>query len=113
MGLSKSGNIAVYRKAEIKHGRVCMLATLGIIVSERFHPFFDNWGDAPFVSAIQSHFSATAAENFWPAFWVLAAAHEFAPEFRGRGAGGLWLRPIEVEAREARRVQRTAEQGTQ
>merc|ERR1712176_1562365 len=28
-GLSKKGNIAVYRNAELKHGRVCMLATLG------------------------------------------------------------------------------------
>merc|ERR1711941_122181 len=50
-GLSKKGNLAVFRRAELKHGRVCMLATLGIAVSEEFHPFFDNWGDASFVSA--------------------------------------------------------------
>merc|ERR1711948_73893 len=44
-GFSKNGNIAVYRNAELKHGRVCMLATLGMVVSEKFHPFFDNWGE--------------------------------------------------------------------
>merc|ERR1719159_952277 len=45
-GFSKNGNIAVYRSAELKHGRVCMLAVLGTVVTEGgFHPFFDNWGD--------------------------------------------------------------------
>merc|ERR1711879_444176 len=82
-GLSKKGNLAVFRRAELKHGRVCMLATLGIAVSEEFHPFFDNWGDASFVSAASSHFSATAKDVFWPAFWIMAAGHEFATEFNG------------------------------
>merc|ERR1712014_269373 len=82
-GLSKKGNLAVYREAELKHGRVCMLAVLGIIVTEEFHPFFDFWGDGPFVSAAASHFSATAAANFWPAFWVMAAGHEVATELSG------------------------------
>jgi len=82
-GLSKKGNLAVYRNAELKHGRVCMLAVLGIIVTEEFHPFFDFWGDGPFVSAAASHFSATAQNNFWPAFWVMAAGHEMATELNG------------------------------
>jgi len=84
-GFSKNGNIAVYRSAELKHGRVCMLAVLGMIVEEKFHPFFDYWGDGTFVSAAASHFSPTAAANFWPAFWVMTAAHEFAVEFSGMG----------------------------
>merc|ERR1712187_710104 len=67
-----------YRRAEIKHGRVCMSSTLGMLVSEKFHPIFDAWGDEPFVSAMQSHFSETATKNFWPAFWVMAAGHELA-----------------------------------
>merc|ERR1712060_1006503 len=57
----------------------------GIVVAERFHPFFDNWGDGSFVSAVQSHFSPTAAANFWPAFWVLTAAHELVVELSGSG----------------------------
>merc|ERR1712176_556802 len=84
-GLSKKGNIAVYRNAELKHGRVCMLATLGMVVSEKFHPFFDSWGEAAFTSASASHFSATAASNFWPAYWVMTAGHEIATEFAGLG----------------------------
>merc|ERR1712187_556570 len=75
-GFSK-GDLAFLRSAEIKHGRVCMLAVLGIVVSENFHPFYDAWGDGPFVSAIQSHFSPTALQQFWPAFWVNMAAHEY------------------------------------
>merc|ERR1711933_675806 len=40
-GLStKAGDdtIAFYREAELKHGRTCMLAFLGIVVGEKFHP---------------------------------------------------------------------------
>merc|ERR1712048_530174 len=31
-----------YREAEVKNGRVCMVATLGIVVQEKFHTFFPN-----------------------------------------------------------------------
>jgi len=34
------GKLLWFREAEIKHGRVSMLATLGILVAEKFHPFF-------------------------------------------------------------------------
>merc|ERR1711976_186739 len=47
-GFSKEGDIAAYRRAELKHGRVCMQAFLGIVVVENFHPLFDAWGDGPF-----------------------------------------------------------------
>merc|ERR1712014_163846 len=83
LGFSKKGNIAVFRNAELKHGRICMLAVLGQIVSEKFHPFFDAWGDGPFVSAAASHFTPTAAGNFWPAYWIMTAGHEFATELSG------------------------------
>merc|ERR1711953_252493 len=70
-----------YRRAEIKHGRVCMSSSLGMLVSEKFHPIFDAWGDGPFVSAMASHFTETAAKNFWPAFWIMTAGHELATSF--------------------------------
>merc|ERR1712157_130160 len=41
-GLStKAGDdtLNFYREAELKHGRTCMLAFLGIVVGEKFHPF--------------------------------------------------------------------------
>ncbi len=32
------------REAEVKHGRICMLASLGAIVQDVYHfPFFDKW----------------------------------------------------------------------
>merc|ERR1712048_939517 len=68
-GFSENGNIAASRRAELKHGRVCMQASLGILVAENYHPIFDNWNEGPFVSA---------SNNFWPAFWIMAAGHELA-----------------------------------
>merc|ERR1719436_1461947 len=69
-------DLAGYRRAELKHGRVCMQASLGIIVADLFHPIFDAWGDGEFVSATASHFTPTASQNFWPAFWLMTTFHE-------------------------------------
>merc|ERR1712187_1034314 len=52
-----------YRQAEIKHGRVCMSSSLGMLVADKFHPIFDNWDEGPFVSSMASHFSDTAKRN--------------------------------------------------
>jgi hypothetical protein len=43
LGLAKGlpiQEIKCYRKAEVTHGRVAMLATVGYLVAEKFHPFF-------------------------------------------------------------------------
>merc|ERR1739845_10714 len=71
-------SVAQYRRAEIKHGRVCMSSSLGMLVADKFHPIFDNWNEGPFVSSMASHFSETATKNFWPAFWIMTAGHELA-----------------------------------
>merc|ERR1719476_216844 len=34
------GKLLFYREVELKHGRVAMLASLGILVGEQFHPLF-------------------------------------------------------------------------
>ena len=43
MGFSadaSEGKLRFYREAELKHGRVAMLASLGFLVGEHFHPIF-------------------------------------------------------------------------
>ena len=44
LGLSSDktdGEMKKIREAELKHGRVCMVAALGILTGENFNPFFD------------------------------------------------------------------------
>merc|ERR1719482_1915315 len=55
------GRLLFYREVELKHGRVCMLASLGILVAEKFHPLFPEAGDVP--AYIQ--FQNTPLQNFW------------------------------------------------
>jgi light-harvesting complex I chlorophyll a/b binding protein 1 len=61
-------SLAFYREAELKHGRVAMLATLGIIVGEKFSPIL---GAAPAPAVLQFG-KATAAgpATFWGAVIV-------------------------------------------
>jgi hypothetical protein len=43
LGFSKTdaATLAKYRESELKHGRTAMLAVLGWLTQERFHPFYD------------------------------------------------------------------------
>merc|ERR1719178_259112 len=61
------GKLLFYREVELKHGRVAMLAALGIVVGEQFHPLFGGDIDAPAFVAFQQ----TPLQVFWPA--VVAA----------------------------------------
>jgi len=61
------GKLLFYREVEIKHGRVAMLASLGFLVGEQYHPLFGGNIDVPSLLAFQ----ATPLQNFWPA--VVAA----------------------------------------
>merc|ERR1711975_204703 len=65
-GLS-TGKLLFYREVELKHGRVAMLAALGLVVGEQFHPLFGGDIDVPSAFAFQQ----TPLETFWPA--VVAA----------------------------------------
>jgi len=102
-GFAKDERVLAYRRAELKHGRVCMLSGLGIIVAEKYHPIFDDWGDGPFVSAIASHFTSTAEKNFWPAFWIMAAGHELATAFvdyEGKDVGDFGFDPLNIKPKD-------------
>merc|ERR1719454_2853184 len=47
------GKVRFYREAELKHGRVAMLAALGFLVAENFHPLFGGNIDVPSYVAFQ------------------------------------------------------------
>merc|ERR1719269_488466 len=44
---ASEGKIRFYREVELKHARVAMLASLGYIVAEQFHPLFGGSVDTP------------------------------------------------------------------
>merc|ERR1719476_1310803 len=61
------GKLLFFREVELKHGRVAMLASLGFLVGEQFHPLFGGDIDVPSYLAFQQ----TPLQTFWPA--VVAA----------------------------------------
>jgi hypothetical protein len=56
-----AGKLRFYREVELKHGRICMLASLGILVAENFHPLFGGKIDVPAYVAFQQ----TPLQQFW------------------------------------------------
>merc|ERR1712203_1121793 len=56
------GKIRFYREVEIKHGRLGMLAAVGFLVGENFHPLFGGNIDVPAYLAFQQ----TPLQTFWP-----------------------------------------------
>jgi len=63
------GKLLFYREVELKHGRVAMLAALGFLVGENYHPLFGGNIDSPAIYAFQE----TPLQTFWGAV-VLALA---------------------------------------
>ncbi|CAM9595870.1 unnamed protein product, partial [Hapterophycus canaliculatus] len=64
--------IKKWREAEIKHGRVCMLAAIGILVAEvrgsyEYHPLFMG---KEFIGPAVEHFQEITAQ--FPEFWAFA-----------------------------------------
>ena len=69
---ASEGKIKFYREVELKHGRVAMLASLGFLVGEQFHPLFGGNIDVPSYIAFQE----TPLQTFWPAVIVLLSIVE-------------------------------------
>jgi len=63
-----------YREAEIKHGRLCMLASLGIFVGEKYHPFFGGALAGPAALTIQK--TPVDYQFFWWAIVVVLGVPE-------------------------------------
>merc|ERR1719221_2241874 len=66
------GKLLFYREVELKHGRVAMLASLGILVGEQFHPLFGGNIDVPSYIAFQQ----TPLQSFWSSVLVAIAIPE-------------------------------------
>jgi hypothetical protein len=64
-----------FREAELKHGRVCMLAFLGIVAGETVHPFFGGNIDLP-AAQVRQMFLETDFKAFWLAALVGLGALE-------------------------------------
>jgi len=79
------GQLMFYREAELKHGRVCMLAILGLVVGDR-HDFFPILGEGIPADKLAWEFGGPYAQetplaNFWPivvgALFVEEWRHEY------------------------------------
>merc|ERR1711879_28461 len=56
------GQLAYFREAELKHGRICMLSTLGTLIGEKYHPL---WGGDIDVNAVKTA-TLVSPTTFWP-----------------------------------------------
>jgi hypothetical protein len=74
------GRLLYFREAELKHGRVAMLASLGILVGEKFHPWF-GVGDIPSVQV----FGVPTLNVFWVQLFIFCFFLESANDFNGLG----------------------------
>jgi len=83
------GKLLFYREVELKHGRLCMLASLGILVAEKFHPLFGGNIDTPAAFAFQE----TPLEQLWQLVLIVLFATEISSiqSFQPLGEGGaVW-----------------------
>merc|ERR1719478_1942942 len=82
------GKIRFYREVELKHCRVAMLASLGFLVGEQFHPLFGGSIDVPSYIAFQE----TPLQTFWPAvILVISIAEVFSVfSFQSPFGGEPW-----------------------
>merc|ERR1712187_318424 len=86
---ASEGQLLYLREAELKHGRICMLASLGAVVAEKFHPFFGGEVDAPAALAVRD----PALALFWLPIFVATGALETFSFGRWDGSEGEGMTP--------------------
>lgn len=94
LGLSKGksdADLKKFREAELKHGRVAMIAFLGILTGESFNPFFDGKITGPAIYQFQQ------ADELLPFFWVIVTFLIALVE--GQNILSGWESPKETSAR--------------
>jgi len=77
-----------FREAEVTHGRVAMLATVGWVLQEEYHPIFPSDGGPAF-----RHFQEV--EGTFPQFWEIVLLAIGTWELRRARIG--WNEPTEIE----------------
>jgi len=68
---ASENKIRSYREAELKHGRIAMLAALGFAVGENYHPLYDGEIDGPSVYALQKSFEIAPDTWLLPILFVI------------------------------------------
>ena len=81
------GKARFYREAELKHGRVAMLASLGFLVGEQFHPLWGGNVDVPSYIAFQE---TPLQAVFFPVVLSLAVFEVFSVFTFESPKEGLW-----------------------
>ena len=81
------GKVRFYREAELKHGRVAMLAALGFLVGEQFHPLWGGNIDVPSYVAFQE---TPLQTFFFPVVLSLAVFEIFSVFTFNTPQEGVW-----------------------
>ena len=64
------GDVVWAREAEVKHGRICMLAATGSIVQDLYHfPFYDKWYQGEKMWGL--HDAAIKSGALWQVLWFI------------------------------------------
>merc|ERR1712187_534116 len=77
------GKLIFFREAELKHGRLCMLATLGVFVSEKYHPMVGEFN-------VPAWNLGAITESPFQYFWLKLIAVVAIPELISMLGGGFY-----------------------